>query len=563
LLDSMLVRALDLPSDVWLRRAPEDLDYYTNMLNVEFLFPEEYVIADVDMPRSSEDEPQEEPKGHVNIGFAKEKRRKIPAKHVDDSSPSARRMSTRYGGLGGRGRYGRKSTRGRGGRGGRNRTAAARPDKPIKEEKPDAESDREEQSPVEEANQGDSMDGGLEKSPTNDDRSANSATTPASIVAEPHDGTGVEDDEDLPLSKRAKVEVADDGEVAGSDIDDDGDADNEKENGEMSSKRKKRKSHKCVACKRHYISLSALEHHYEKACVERDPMELKYEEVKDAGYRCEVPDCEEGEEVFPTKSLFSLHWEEVHVPDDKKHLPCSVCNKSFATVGGRRTHIRKVHERSHRCEKCGRRFYTFKSLMLHMHSHAQKDGDAEVDPATSYLCLKCGQTLCKPYGKSHEKRCTGTNVRHPEYRVINNEYFCTVKGCDLNFGFNALYGLRKHFHEVHIGEDEKYFPCSYCDKKFSFKTTRNKHIKAVHEKSHVCPVCKRAFGGKDKLDGHMFTHTGEKPYVCDKCDYSSSKRYNLEMHKQSKHSEFQTKNYVCALCNKQFVTMGRVLFLRV
>ncbi len=33
-----------------------------------------------------------------------------------------------------------------------------------------------------------------------------------------------------------------------------------------------------------------------------------------------------------------------------------------------------------------------------------------------YLCLKCGQKLCKAYGKQHEARCTGFFVRHPEYK---------------------------------------------------------------------------------------------------------------------------------------------------
>ena len=63
-------------------------------------------------------------------------------------------------------------------------------------------------------------------------------------------------------------------------------------------------------------------------------------------------------------------------------------------------------------------------------------------------------------------------VRRPEYRKVDEEYFCTVPGCNVGYGFNSMYGLRKHFHGRHTREEEKFFQCDYCDEKFSFKTTR-------------------------------------------------------------------------------------------
>lgn len=185
-------------------------------------------------------------------------------------------------------------------------------------------------------------------------------------------------------------------------------------------------------------------------------------------------------------------------------------------------------------------------------------GTNDDENGENYVCVKCGQTLCKAYGKQHEAKCKGMFVRHPEYKKVDDEFFCTVEGCNIGYGFNCLYAVRKHFHDNHIREEEKYFACDYCDEKFSFRTNRNKHVHAKHIKRFVCDVCGKGFGGKDKLASHRFTHTGEKPFQCDKCEYRTAKKYNLEMHRQSKHNDFDQKNFLCAICNKQFVTMGRV-----
>ncbi len=136
---------------------------------------------------------------------------------------------------------------------------------------------------------------------------------------------------------------------------------------------------------------------------------------------------------------------------------------------------------------------------------------------------------------------------------------CTVDNCDVGHTFPSIYGLRMHFHATHIREEEKYFPCEHCGEKFSFKTERNKHVRTVHIKEHVCDICSRGFGSREKRDCHRRTHTGEKPFACHTCDYRAAKKFNLDMHLQAKHGDFgSNKNFLCAICNKQFVTMGRV-----
>ncbi len=101
----------------------------------------------------------------------------------------------------------------------------------------------------------------------------------------------------------------------------------------------------------------------------------------------------------------------------------------FSTRASRRHHVSRAHERNHRCDVCQRKFYTNKSLLLHARTHARNSGGGkaaapsssssaaeEGEETDTYLCLKCGAALCRAYGKMHEQKCTGVNVRHPEYK---------------------------------------------------------------------------------------------------------------------------------------------------
>ncbi|KAK4309656.1 hypothetical protein Pmani_018767 [Petrolisthes manimaculis] len=56
--------------------------------------------------------------------------------------------------------------------------------------------------------------------------------------------------------------------------------------------------------------------------------------------------------------------------------------------------------------------------------------------------------------------------------------------------------------------------------------------------SVVCPVCQRAFMGKNRrqhLENHILTHTGEKPFPCPHCHYRSSRKDTLHSHLRKWH----------------------------
>lgn len=54
----------------------------------------------------------------------------------------------------------------------------------------------------------------------------------------------------------------------------------------------------------------------------------------------------------------------------------------------------------------------------------------------------------------------------------------------------------------------------------------------------VCPVCGKQLSGrngKQKLQYHMLTHTGEKPFQCPYCSYRAALKFNLVSHIKNIH----------------------------
>lgn len=66
---------------------------------------------------------------------------------------------------------------------------------------------------------------------------------------------------------------------------------------------------------------------------------------------------------------------------------------------------------------------------------------------------------------------------------------------------------------------------------------------------HVCPICSKTFGSPGKLSQHMFSHTGEKPFECDKCLKAFSSKFKLVRHLLIHSDERQ---YCCPMCDRTF-----------
>ncbi|XP_078502525.1 uncharacterized protein LOC144757787 [Lissotriton helveticus] len=117
----------------------------------------------------------------------------------------------------------------------------------------------------------------------------------------------------------------------------------------------------------------------------------------------------------------------------------------------------------------------------------------------------------------------------------------------------------KATHEkTHKGE--RPFHCDFCEKSFTKKGHLLQH-QSVHtgEKPYHCTVCSKPFSQKAHLVLHQRTHTGERPHHCTVCSKPFSQKATLVRHQRTHTGE---RPYHCTVCSKPFSRKAHLVLHR-
>ena len=250
--------------------------------------------------------------------------------------------------------------------------------------------------------------------------------------------------------------------------------------------------------------------------------------------------CEVCHKKHPNKEELDRHMETEH-KDIEGKLVCGIksCTTSLQSykadsIGALVAHVKLVHDRvPYICRQCKKPYHDRKRHKL-LH---------RADPSTLFTCKEC-EFHCITEKNLKRHKSMAHSIANPDKILLCNSCNFKTDGLSHDEEFKLMVHKRVHRN----GE----ISCDMCPYKSPKRYTLKKHLAEKHGLGRVfhCNLCNyktSGHDGKGHMTIHMARHSKEKPFLCDKCEFSGRTKQSLNRHMQ-RHDR-TTPKYLCDECD--------------
>ncbi|XP_008194449.1 zinc finger protein 33B [Tribolium castaneum] len=293
----------------------------------------------------------------------------------------------------------------------------------------------------------------------------------------------------------------------------------------------------CFHCEKTFKIKSVLEEHIKYKHTDTKPLNI----------------CDVCGSSFSNKYLLKRHLKNVHATEKK--FKCELCERKFASPVYLNAH-KRYHsgERKHICSFCGKGYITASDLYHHEKIHANKRA------YRCHICPKAFNTssdlhkhkICVHQDRSQWKyECSFCQRRfplktnldtHTKTHTGERNFLCHL--CDRKCINRSV--LKRHIESHSI---VKSFKCNLCLQGYKYQKSLDIHMMKIHGigdvkiperiKKYFCSICPKSYFANNKLQKHIRTHTGERPFHCPACDKCFIDKSYIKQHLKTAHNVFE------------------------